>query len=66
MGYKIREAREKANMTQEELASASGVSRVTISLLETGATNNASSKTLLKIAKALGVTIDSIFFEEAV
>ena len=35
MGYKIREVREQLNMTQVELAIKSGVSRTTISNLET-------------------------------
>lgn len=66
MGYKIREKRESLKMTQEELAKKSGVGRVTIALLETGATKNASSKTLLLIAQALGTTIDDLFFDESV
>lgn len=66
MGYKIREYREKKGFTQDELASRSGVGRVTISLIETGATKNVSSKTLLKLAKALDVKIDDLFFEASV
>ena len=38
MGYKVREARKAANMTQEELAQKSGVSRGTIWALENGKT----------------------------
>lgn len=36
MGYRIKETREKQNMTQEELSRISGVSRGTISALENG------------------------------
>lgn len=61
MGYKIKEVREAQNMTQEELATASGVSRGTISALENGSEKNTTSKTLLKIANALGTTVDNIF-----
>ena len=61
MGYKIKEVREAKNMTQEELSAASGVSRGTISALENGTEKNTTSKTLLKIANALGTTVDNIF-----
>lgn len=57
MGYKVREAREAVNMTQEELAEKSGVSRGTICAIEKGTT----TKTLLKLARALGTTVDQIF-----
>lgn len=66
MGYKIKEIREAKSMTQEELAEKSGISRATISGLENGTERNTTSKTLVKIATALGVTIDQIFFAEAV
>ena len=66
MGYKVKDARKAANMTQEELARKSGVSRGTICALERGDTYGTSSKTLLKIARALGTTVDKIFFEESV
>lgn len=66
MGYKIRDIREAKGMTQEELAVTSGVSRVTISGLENGTERATTTKTLVKIARALGVSVDQIFFEEAV
>ena len=66
MGYKIKEIREQKGMTQEELSSESGVSRVTISSLENGTERATTTKTLVKIARALGVSVDQIFFEEAV
>lgn len=66
MGYKIREKRKEKNMTQEELSAKSGVSRTTISGLENGTVRATSSKTLLKLARALGVTVDQIFFQESV
>lgn len=66
MGYRIREVREAQRMTQEELAEKSGVSRGTISALENGTMRNTGSKTLLKLAEALGVTVDTIFFAGSV
>lgn len=66
MGYKIKEFREARGMTQEQLSASSGVSRGTISALENGTTRTTTTKTLLQIARALGATIDQIFFEEGV
>ena len=61
MGYKIKERREELRMTQEELAQKSGVSRQTISSLETGKYENVLVGTLASIANALGTTVDKIF-----
>lgn len=66
MGYKIKELRTKKNMTQEELEQKSGVSRTTISNLENGVERATSTKTLLKLAAALDVTVDQIFFDSSV
>lgn len=66
MGYKIKEVRESLKMTQEELASKSGVSRGTISALENGKKRTTSIKTLTNIASALGTTVSQIFFEHSV
>lgn len=66
MGYRIKEVREDKRMTQEELAEKSGVSRGTICALENGTARATTTKTLLKIAQALGTSIDAIFFSESV
>lgn len=66
MGYKIKETREAMRMTQAELCKKSGVSRGTISALENGTARATSSKTLVKIARALNTTVDKIFFEDCV
>ena len=66
MGYKIKEVRESKNMTQEQLSEKSGISRCTISALENGSDRATSTKTLVKIALALGVTVDQIFFPDSV
>ena len=59
MGYRLKEIREKAGITQEELAELSGISRGTIVALE----NNQSVSTT---TKALGVSVSSIFLENSV
>lgn len=66
MGYKIKEKRKEKKMTQEELAAKSGVSRATISGLENGTVRATSSKTLVKLARALDTTVDQIFFQDDV
>ena len=50
-------------MSQETLAHKSNVSRTTISGLESGAIKVTSTKTLSKIADALGKKVSEIFLE---
>lgn len=52
---RLEELRAKAFLTQESLAERSGVSRDTISKLETGERVNAHARTIAKLAKALNV-----------
>lgn len=66
MGYIIKELREALDMTQEELSQKCGVSRGTISALENGTERATTTKTLLKIAVALGTTVDRLFSAETV
>ena len=68
MGYRVREYREKRNMTQEELVRRSGVSRQTISAIENGRVGSGDVKvgTLKAIASALNTTIDCLFFKQTV
>lgn len=66
MKNSLKEKREYMNMTQEELSRISGVSRTTISLIETGNLKNLESKTMLKLAIALGLDVGDIFFKENV
>lgn len=61
MEYKIKELREKRNLSQSELARISGVSRPTIVRLENDEQVVIKSKTLEKIANALNVSIKSLF-----
>ena len=62
MQNRVKEYREKAKMTQEELAEKSEVSRNTISSLETGANTNVTYEIMEKIANALNKKVATIFF----
>ncbi|MGT2959344.1 XRE family transcriptional regulator [Streptococcus bovimastitidis] len=57
----IKELREEKNMSQEELADKSGVSRTTISLLETQKSTTVKLSTLKKLANALEVKVGYFF-----
>ena len=65
MGCRIKEVREKLCITQEELAERSGLTVSTIAALESDKSHVTTSKTLLAISKALGVTLDELFFPES-
>lgn len=64
MKNKVKEYREKAEMTQEQLAEKSGVSRNTISALETGTNTNVTYEIMQKISKSLNKKVATIFFNE--
>ena len=66
MGYRIREIRESKGISQTELSERSGISRATIWKLETDDKAVTMTSTLLKIASALGVSLDEIFLEDDV
>ena len=66
MGYRVKEIREQKNMTQEELERLSGISRQTISAIENNEEYQAKVGTLLALAKALGTSVDNLFFQQAV
>ena len=55
MEYKIRECREKVGLSQEQLSEKSGVSRAIISGLDSGSITVTTTKTLSKLAEALGM-----------
>jgi len=54
-GQRLREARERANLTQEQLADAAGVSQQAICGYETGRRSGGRYATVIAIAAALGV-----------
>jgi transcriptional regulator with XRE-family HTH domain len=66
MGYRIKQAREAKGLSQEELAERANVSRTTIWNLETNPVAQTNTKTLVKIANALGCSIGDIFFADDV
>ena len=61
MGEKLKELREKAGMTMEELADKSGVHRNTIWNIENGNTASVMTATVARLAEALEVPV-SVFF----
>ena len=62
MKNRLREIREEKGISQEELSEKSGVSRTTISELETEKKEVTTNITLKKIANALGEKVSNIFF----
>jgi putative transcriptional regulator len=60
MRNRIKEFRQKKNLTQEELASRAGVRRETIIFLEQGK-YNPSLRLAMSIAKELKMTIEDLF-----
>ena len=62
MGSNIAEARKRRGMSQDALSKKSGVSRATIARLESGEDFDVMASTLLKIANALGTTVDKLFY----
>ena len=61
MGFKVKEIRLAKNISQEELSKASGVSRQTISYLESGEVVNTTTSTLAKLADAFECKVGDIF-----
>lgn len=61
MTINLKQVRQERAITQTELAEKSGISRVTISKIESGAKKVVTSDTMLKLAKALGCSMADIF-----
>lgn len=57
MIYKLKELRIAKNMTQDELASAAGISRQTLSKIESGEEVEVKVTTLESLGKALGCSV---------
>lgn len=62
MENRLKQFREEKGWTQDQLARESGVSRVTICMLENGKMQSSKTDTLTKIADALGAKVTSVFF----
>ena len=62
MQNRLKEYREEAKLTQEELAKISEVSRNTISAIETKKNINVTYEIMEKLAKALNKKVANIFF----
>lgn len=58
MGEKIKKRREELKMSQDELAEKAGISRQTVSAIETGKYENVMIGTLKAIARALSCELD--------
>ena len=61
MSYRIKELRESAGLTQDELAQKAKVARSLIAALESGWRKETSTVTLRKLATALDVSVCEIF-----
>ena len=61
MPFKIKEFREKRNLTQMELCKKANISRQTLSDLESGREVNTTAATLRRLAEALDCKISDIF-----
>ncbi len=57
---RLRALREKAEMTQVQLAKLSGVPQQTISMIESGDRKNPGIETLYPICKVLGCSLDDM------
>jgi transcriptional regulator with XRE-family HTH domain len=60
----LREARDNARLTQDELAEKSGISQAAISAIERGARTNPTRDTQDRLAKALGIAPSELRFSE--
>lgn len=56
VGIRLRQARKRAGLSQEELARRVGVSMITVSRWETGKIQNPGSAEMTKLSKELGVS----------
>lgn len=61
MALNLKAIREERGVTQVDLSKRSGISRQTIIALENDESYNATSKTLVALADALGVTVQDLF-----
>lgn len=60
MEFNLKKIRKEKGVTQTELSKKSGVGRITISRLESGALKETTMGTMTKLAKALDTNIDNL------
>lgn len=60
MMYRIKEKRIEKNLSQEELAEKAGISRITISMLESGRQQDIRVSTIKRIANSLECPISDL------
>ena len=61
MNERMKQARQKKNLSQTELAKHIGVSRQTINMIENGS-YNPTIELCIRICKELGVTLNDLFW----
>jgi transcriptional regulator with XRE-family HTH domain len=64
IGRRVKDLREAAKMTQQDLAVKAGLNAGVLASIEQGKTNDPRASTLRALAKALGVSIDRLAGEE--
>ena len=66
MKNRVKELRERLNLSQEEFSKLTNISRPHISEIENGKVKEIGSSVMFKISKVLGEPIENIFFTEDV
>ena len=66
MKNKIKHYRELRGLSQDELAETAGISRTSLSNLESGKTVTTTNTTMLKISEALEVGVVELFYSQTV
>ena len=64
MGERIKNRRKELGMTQQELADAIQISRNSLSRIETADVPNMTVYTAMRIAQALGISMDFLIYGE--
>ncbi|MDD4888735.1 MAG: helix-turn-helix transcriptional regulator [Phycisphaerae bacterium] len=57
LAFRLRSLRDKAGLTQRALSDSAGITEMAISRIENGHATNVELRTLVALAKALGVSI---------
>ncbi|WP_334472139.1 helix-turn-helix domain-containing protein [Arsenophonus sp. PmNCSU2021_1] len=62
LGERIKNIRGMLNLSQQDLAEKSGISKTQISRIESGEQNNPQIRTVISISTALNLTIEELIF----